>query len=213
MPRVLALDIAGKTGWAVFDTGRGQTARDQLEAFGVLDIGQSIFEFPGPYPNNVRAASTKVGLAAINKAKAVRPDVVVIENTNLGKSRTHQRFLEWAHLVFLDLVETDFPIPEIPKVIYLSSSTWRHALGLKASKADAKNNRIAKKIRELTNPEMRAELRKTTGVKGKIGKKHLAVRRVNEVYGLQLKMKDDDIADAISLGEAYLSGAPPDDGT
>lgn len=210
--RILALDIAGKTGWALFDTSKGETPREQLVASGVLTISKGIFEFQGPYPYNVRAASTEVALKAIDKAKELKPDVIVIENTNLGKSRTHQRFLEWAHLVFVDIVETDFPLNAMPKVIYLSSSTWRHALGLKASKGDAKNNRIAKKIRELSDPEMRKKLRQQTGVKGRVGKKHLAIRMVNDVYGFQLKMKDDDIADAICLGQAYLSGAVADDG-
>ena len=39
---------------------------------------------------------------------------------------------------------------------------------------------------------------------GKIGKKHVNVRRANELFGLELKLKDEDRADAILLGYAYF---------
>ena len=41
--------------------------------------------------------------------------------------------------------------------------------------------------------------------RGKISKKHLAVRMVNDLYGKQLKLKDNDEADAILMGQAYVN--------
>jgi hypothetical protein len=49
-------------------------------------------------------------------------------------------------------------------------------------------------------------------VKGKVTTKHLAVRLVNSVYGLGLKQKDNNDADAICLGLAFFAGAQPCDG-
>jgi Holliday junction resolvasome RuvABC endonuclease subunit len=50
------------------------------------------------------------------------------------------------------------------------------------------------------------------GIKGKITKKHLAIRWVNETYNLNLAMKDNDAADAIALASSYLLNAPICDG-
>ena len=37
-------------------------------------------------------------------------------------------------------------------------------------------------------------------VKGRINKKHLAIRFVNNMYNLDFRLKDNNIADAIALG-------------
>jgi chromosome segregation ATPase len=47
---------------------------------------------------------------------------------------------------------------------------------------------------------------------GKITRKHLAVRKVNELFGLNFNLDKNDIADSILLGMAYLKGAPICDG-
>jgi hypothetical protein len=62
--------------------------------------------------------------------------------------------------------------------------------------ADKKHNKTTKiaGLGNGTNPNYR----------GKITPKHLAVQKSNELYGLELKLKDDDIADAILLGRAFL---------
>jgi hypothetical protein len=57
------------------------------------------------------------------------------------------------------------------------------------NKEDLKNNRDVKAGKK----------------RGKISKKHLAVRMVNEKYGKKLKLKDNDEADAILMGQAYCS--------
>jgi hypothetical protein len=40
--------------------------------------------------------------------------------------------------------------------------------------------------------------------RGKIGKKHLSVRYVNDIFGLDFKIKDNDIADSICLASSYF---------
>jgi hypothetical protein len=54
--------------------------------------------------------------------------------------------------------------------------------------------------------------KKALGLKGRVTKKHVAVIEANRRFGLDFKQKDNDIAEAILLGVAYLSGAPICDG-
>ena len=48
---------------------------------------------------------------------------------------------------------------------------------------------------------------------GKKGRKHVAIRRVAELFGIELLRKEEDAADALLLGLAYIKGAPRCDGT
>jgi hypothetical protein len=48
--------------------------------------------------------------------------------------------------------------------------------------------------------------KKSLGIKGEVTPKHLAVAFVNENYGLNFIVKDNDIADAICMGTSYLKG-------
>jgi Holliday junction resolvasome RuvABC endonuclease subunit len=47
------------------------------------------------------------------------------------------------------------------------------------------------------------------GIRGKVTKKHLAVKYVNDTYGLSLRMSENDAADAIGLATAYTQNAVP----
>jgi hypothetical protein len=69
---------------------------------------------------------------------------------------------------------------------YMDPSEWRKIVDLKLSKADKDNNKAVKKKEK----------------RGKITRKHLSVRMVNEKFGKSLKIKDNDEADAILLGFA-----------
>ena len=199
--RVLALDLSSKTGWAFFDEG-------VLKDRGLVQLGQPILsfcEYPWCYLEAARAQAEKV-FAVVT---STQPDQIVIEETNAGRNRYTQKFLEFLHCRLLQLLEGR-------NVVYLSSGVWRYKLGLKLSGMDKKKNarlaemkRIAKKNGEkLDLKKVKEEL----GIRGRKGKKHLAVEFANTTYGLQLKMKDNDIADAICLGAALLRGAETCDG-
>ncbi len=132
----------------------------------------------------------------------LNPDEIVIEETNKGKNRYTQKILEFTHkAVLIELSGCSF------KLSYISTSIWRNKLGQKASKEDIKNNKLVNKA----NREGKSK--KSLGLTGKITPKHRAIRHVNETFNLNLKMKDNDKADAICLGEAYLAGAEICDGT
>lgn len=197
--KVLALDISTKAGWALADeTGPLK--------FGSLQLDHPVLAY-GEYPWSYDKASEAMAAMLHEIVLREAPDVIVIEETNLGKSRYAQKTLEFIHKSMLVRLRSF-----IGKVIYVSSSSWRQALGLVMTKADKKNNAKLSKAKK-TAAELGVKLdKKALGVRGKINKKHLALRYVNETFSLSLKVKDNDAADAICLAAAYFKGAIPCDG-
>lgn len=183
--RLLALDASTKTGWALFVDGKltesGALAPVFIEDFNVNKDPQK----SPKYPWNVVEGAEKV-VEQINALTRLKwpLDAIVIENTNKGRNRHTQRILEFIHLELL------FELRHLPLTVsYMDTSEWRSLVQLWMTKDDLKNNR-----------DVRAGKKR-----GKISKKHLAVRTVNERYGMKLKLKDNDQADAILLGQAYIT--------
>lgn len=186
---VLALDLSTKTGYAVLDGKQGQ--KPKLSAYGTVYLPKGVIKNYGDYPwSFVDAVDDLVDqLTTIWENREL--DAIVIEETNLASfSRMSQKALEFIHhAVLLELRKLDIP------VYYINTSEWRSILKLNLSTEEKKHNRMTK--------AQRAEL----GIKGKITKKHLSVRKANELYGLKLKIKSNDIADAICLGVSWFLGA------
>lgn len=180
---VLALDLSTSTGFAVFKDGKLHdygSFKITVKDFNVNDYPERSPE----YPKNVLDASNEVGRRVIeNMIDTFKPDVIVIENTVKGMNRHTQRILEWIHKAVLDKMGDK----NLEKVKYLDPSRWRSIIGLVLSAEDKKHNILVKKHL----------------AKGKITRKHLSVRMANEKFKLELKLKDDDVADAICLGWAW----------
>ena len=205
--RVLALDISSKTGWALLQNKEDGSPPSLVE-FGLLELEKPIAAY-GKYPFSYLRAAAEEAEMVLAKIRQTRPDVVVVEETNLGKNRYTQKFLEFLHCQVLDGIVS---LLSPPSVYYISSSAWRSTLGLQMSKEDKKNNSKLSKAKRLAASSGKTLDKASLGIRGKINKKHLAVRYVNAQFGLKFKMKDNDIADAICLGTAYLSGASICDG-
>lgn len=205
--RILALDFSTSTGYAVLEKDEGKDP--VLVSYGVIKLPKPILAY-GEYPfSYYKAAESLIEMTKELLAEH-NPDVVVVEETNLGKSRYSQKALEFFHCLFS---QTMCYRAQQTSVIYLSSSAWRQALGLQLSKEEKKANaKLAKAKREATEKGEKLD-KKTIGIKGKITKKHVAINYVNQRLGLELKAKHDDIADAICLALAFLSGASACDGT
>lgn len=180
--KVLGLDVSTHTGWAYFVDGK-------LQNFGLLNVEVEDFNIhQGPekspkYPLNVYKAAEDMALLIVDKIKELHPDKVVIENTVKGRNRGSQRLLEWIHKALMDHffeLGVDFT--------YMDPSEWRKVLEMRLSKEDKKNNKTVRQGKK----------------RGIIGKKHLSVRFANEFYDLKLKLKDENQADAICLGTAFL---------
>jgi len=199
--RVLALDASSKSGWALFVDGiltdSGALAPVKIDDFNVnKDPHLSPL-----YPYNIFDGARQVSIVVHEQLMKCSPiDVVVIENTNKGKNRHTQRFLEFMHFCILGMLRS-----VKQPMLYMDTSEWRKIVGLWTSKEDKKANAKLSKAKKAAEEKGKKVDKKALGIGGKISKKHLAVRMVNEKYGKKLKLKDNDEADAILMGLAYVT--------
>ena len=182
MVRILSLDISSKTGWAVHEDLN-------LMNYGVIRVEIKDFNVnkdPNKhesYPYNLLDASNEMARLLAKLIADINPDEIVIENTVKGRNRHTQRLLEWLHKAMIEEIRG-----LNRRFYYLDPSEWRRILEIRLSNQDKKNNRLVSSGKK----------------RGRITKKHLSVRAANDLYGLKLKIKDNDIADAICLGRAFF---------
>ena len=220
--RVLALDLSSSTGFAVFE---GEMNKEPtLKEHGLVVAPKTVKEY-GPYPWSIYRATWEQSTHIVEIFNQYRPDVVVIEETNLGRNRYSQKYLEMLHGFLLrqfDVIGNWLyknPAPAQNRVVYLSTSTWRKQLGLSLSSEQRKSNRHLTQARSKArvNGEIDRKLlnieKKKVGVKKKYNWKDVAIEAANARYGLSLRVQtQDDVADAILLGTAFFLGATPCDG-
>lgn len=206
MMKILALDISTNAGWALLEDATWASPHPpRLVEYGNVANEIPAHEFPGKYPQTYINSATSIASRLVNLVRMYRPDFIVIEETNLGKNRYSQKLLEFIHCIFNVQLAT---LPTPPPVTYISSSVWRKKLGIGLSKEDKKQNAKLSKAKSAAKKAGTALDKKSLGIRGKVSKKHVAVRYVNERFNLEFKVKDNDIAEAITLGEAFLQLAP-----
>jgi hypothetical protein len=197
---LLAIDLsATKPGWAFFEG-------DQLKGFGTLHTEVKPQDF-GAYPFSYPKFARHVGCRVAGLVGEKRPEQVVLEETTPGSQTYSQKQLEMVHAAFLEEVEK-LGIP----VSYIRTGTWRKCVGCyqnsEEKRLNAKIGRMKAKSGDKAKPV------KIDGkVVGKKTKKHVSLRRFQEIFGIELKLKDNDAAEAALLGKAFLMGAPVADGT
>jgi hypothetical protein len=195
--KLLSLDVSTKTGFAIIDTDT-----ETLIEYGKIEAGH-LDEY-GPFPRNYSKLAQAASLMITDLLARTKPDLIVVEQTNLGRARFTQKILEFLHCAFLMTVPESYPI------VYISTSKWRSALQMKLTKEDRQNNTLvnkAKRVAKNTSTSIQSQ-KSALGVKGKITWKHLSVKFVNQKFNKEFKQKDNDITDAVCLGMAYLAGAP-----
>jgi hypothetical protein len=203
-PTVLALDVSKRCpGWAWFEEGKPTK-------FGAFPNEKSIQDY-GSYPWNYLSAAHDTAAKLLELVVELNPDIVVIEETNGSKSRYTQKTLEFCHALLLQLLQV-WAAQGGKSVVYLNTSDWRKTLKVQLSPEDKKQNAKLSKAKRKAAATGEKLDRKALGIRGKVNKKHVAVRWANAEYGLTLKQKDNDIADALALGAAFLRGAPHCDG-
>ena len=235
--KVLALDISTNAGWALLE--KEEHGMALLGPHGLIKKEKRATEY-GKYPRSYRLAAKAIADRLIFLVQTHRPDVVVIEETNQGKNRYTQKLLEWIHL-YVQLAWDSNDVGWViegpsddppgfnrnmawvqPDLVYISTGTWKQVLGLKKPKDAKKNDQLLKlaksaalaRFDEGTQGYRRIlnEGKRRLGIKGKWNKKMLAVNYVNAAYDLNWKLKDNDVAEAICLGLAFIDGASHCDG-
>jgi hypothetical protein len=201
--KVLALDISTKTGWAVFEDGKPTS-------WGTLFPDKEAKEF-GQYPFNYVSWAEYLAdrlFDEIITPNGVTNTVIVIEETNASKQNYSQKILEYLHFCVVRKLRA--LVRDHSNVIYLRTGEWRKATEAKMSKEEKALNAKIARIKKKTGKK----LAKIDGkVVGKKGRKHVALRVVQETFGIELKRKDEDAADALLLGLGFIKGAPACDGT
>ena len=213
--KVLCIDLSTHMGWAVLEGHIIQGDPDpspKLLVHGtahIFDDKTNLVKLANHlgYPANYRRAADIQAANVLSLMVKHQPDAIVIEETNGGRNRYTQKLLEFLHYRVTEVIH------QAPcRVVYLDSSEWRSNLGLKMTKEQKKANaKLRKAMREAVAKGEKV-VKKKLGIKGLINPKHVAVNHANTTFGLTLKMKDNDAADAICLGLAFFNNAVPCDG-
>lgn len=193
--RVLSLDISTKTGWALILSSPSGV---ELETYGKVD---QISEPEGTYPGNFVDWAYKCFGEIVKLVDRLAPDVLVIEETAAGSKSIHsQKILEFIHFLVAKFIK-DTGI----RAIYLMTEQWRRETGCQMTKEELKHNREVRKYKDKNDTKI--AYNKEGKRIGKIGRKHVNIRRANEIFGQflpkLLRKKDEDTADALMLAYAY----------
>lgn len=193
--RILAIDMSTKTGYAVLDIEDGDFT---LVAADTLPKES---EPEGDYPINYLDWSYKSFNHIEKIIEQYKPDEFVIEETAKGsKNNMSQKIVEFLHFE-LALYFRDTDNNKSPRRYYLTEE-WRRIVGCLMNKEEKKQNAEVRKQRKKGIKVCKNKDGKRIGI---VTKKHVNVRRANEVYDLELILKDEDRADALLLAHAlYL---------
>lgn len=195
--RVLSLDISSKTGWALVVSS--DKAID-LEEYGMI---QKSSEPIGKYPANFVDWANQVFDEIKKLIDRLKPDMLVIEETVAGSKAVYsQKILEWIHyLVAKFIKESNI------EAVYQLTGTWRAEVGCVMTNDEKKKNKAVREYKKKIQAETGVKPMAAYDINGKrigiVGKKHVNVRRANEVFEKFLKRplqkKDEDEADALLL--------------
>lgn len=194
--RILALDISSKTGWAFYESGNKDF---KLIGYGRINkTSEPLEPYPGSYVTWAYQCFGKIN----ELFEQYAPTVLVIEETSGGsKSGMSQKILEYIHFLLARYIkETGI------KSVYYQTETWRRHVGCLMTKEEKVRNKYIKDFKK-ANPDIRIAKNKEGKGIGKITRKHVNVRRANEMLGQFLTKPlikaEEDIADGLLLGLAY----------
>lgn len=194
--RVLSLDISSKTGWAFVIIQDG--------SFILVDCGQMdpLSEPDEAYPGSYITWAYKCFGFINGLIEKYIPDILVIEETAGGsKNAFSQKILEYIHFLTAHYIKYSGM-----KSLYFQTETWRREVGCLMTKEEKAQNKKIKDIRKVT-PDQKVIKNEDGKRIGKVSKKHVNVRKANEIFGKQLKekliMAQEDTADALLMAHAY----------
>ena len=189
------MDISSKTGWALMVSDQSSYS---LEAWGHI---KKTSEPDGKYPGNYVNWAYQCFGELVYLIDTHQPTVLVIEETASGSKNIYsQKILEFIHFLIARLIR-DTGI----KAVYLMTEEWRRLAGCQMSKEEKKKNAVRSKQKKKTGVKLARDV--NGKIIGKITRKHVNVRRANELFSdylpEPLKMKDEDTADALLLAYTY----------
>lgn len=193
--RVLTLDISTKTGWCL------ATSSDEgifLEAWGAIP---KIEQPEGRYPDSFVEWAYLCYEKIEELFNRYAPDVMVVEETAANSKTSHsQKILEFIQFLVAKLIK-DTGI----KCVYLMTGEWRKEVNSYMNEQEKKHNKEVAKYKKEHKTNIARDIK---GKRiGRITKKHVTIRRVNEVFGKYfdkpLRKKDEDLADSLAISYSY----------
>lgn len=199
--RILSLDMSSKTGWGLVVSSIDGYV---LEEYGMIP---KTSEPPGKYPANYVDWAYQVFGEIQKLIERLKPDILVIEETVAGSKQVYsQKILEWIHFLVAKFIKES----KI-EAVYLLTGTWRSEVGCMMSPEEKKRNKAVREYKKAKEKETGTKPTAAYDINGKriglVNKKHVNVRRANEVFEKFLKRplqkKDEDEADAMLLAYCY----------
>jgi Holliday junction resolvasome RuvABC endonuclease subunit len=193
--RVLSLDLSTKTGYALLISSKKGMI---LEAYGQIKKIECPEE--EPYPGSYVTWAYKCYNEVERLIEDHQPDILVIEEVTKSKNPFSQKILDYLHfLVAKYIQETGI------RNIFFQTGDWRKEVGSYMNDTERKRNKEVREYKKKNKTNLAYDI---NGKRiGMIGKKHVTIRLINDVFKDQLKTplkrKDEDSADGISLAYAY----------
>jgi len=200
--KYISLDISTNTGYAVFEDAK-------LINYGVFtrkvknykaDV-RTYKDLPDCYPENFLETVDIITEECMKLIVDNQIDMAIIEHPENGKQRLSQRLLEWTHLTLVRALKA----ANVP-FKYILVSDWRRVVNcyLKYWPEHQIWNKEVKKAKAKAIPTKKGTL--VPKIDGKrvsaMNQKKLSILIANQHY--LISVKDDNIADAINIGRAYL---------
>ena len=195
--RVLSLDMSSKTGWALIVS---KEENIELEEYGMI---AKTAEPIGKYPGNYVDWANQIFGEIKKLIDRLKPHMLVIEETVAGSKAVYsQKILEWIHFLVAKFIKESNI-----EAVYQLTGTWRAEVGCVMTNDEKKKNKAVRDYKKKIEAKTGVKPMAAYDINGKrigiVGKKHVNVRRANEVFGKFLKRplqkKDEDEADALLL--------------
>lgn len=188
--KLLALDLStAASGWSFWFEGK-------LLKYGVfepvLPKGHSKLKYPHRSIVTINSMVDQLMQLTLD----LEPNMVLIEEIVLGGkgSMVSSKVLAGLHFVYICRLNK---ISNPPSLEFKSPSVWRSQLGLKLTEDQKELNKILK----ADNYTAKKTKTKQTAL---ITAKDLAIDYVHQKYNMDLRLDQNDIADAICLGESFF---------
>ena len=192
---LLSLDLSTScTGYAVFDINTKQLIDFRKIKPKVKGITKM------KYPEAQIMRMINISEQILEVIEQFKPYAIVIEEIAGSKNRLSQKTLDGLHFVLVYYLMGKFPFDKVFYYDVSGLAGWRTPhLNLRLSDEDKQANKEARKLNKSLPNNQKLPI---------IGYKHLSCRYVNHKYNLDLDCDksptDGDIADAISIGDAFL---------
>lgn len=191
---LLSLDMSTTcTGWSVFGIGSRK-----LYDRGLIKPSTKGGVAKLTYPRQQLTKMVDIAGQILTLIQQYNPHAIVIEEIAGSKNRMGQKTLDGLHFVVAWVIE-DY-LDRVRYYDVTGAVGWRTHLQLRLSDADKYANKEAKVLNKKLSAAQRIPI---------IGPKHLACRHANAKFdtGLNFDTRetDGDLADSISMGDAFLT--------